>query len=279
MKIILGDNQYFGINHHDLSKGELTKQKFADIEDINIFINDALKVGMDGFMINSNDLGYKVISEKEFDVNKEIHYSIPYPHKYASMVNENGILSLFSFVFMKTSFVKNVIAGFKFAFSKNIIHFIPLGIELEIPKNLKKGSYVYMQNIFLDMLIGLQREDIIFNFIDTVIKLGYKPGLITANPIILDSIIKKIDKSKLNQLIVCFNINIDGFTVFPSKNIVEKFIFSKKEYKTMGMSIFSSGGANINDSISYIKSLSLDYVVFGSSSMDNIKNNLKNFRL
>ena len=42
----------------------------------------------------------------------------------------------------------------------------------------------------------------------------------------------------------------------------------------MGMSILSSGGAsNIQESLSYIKNLSLDYVVYGSSNINNIKFN------
>tara|TARA_B100000787_G_scaffold158112_1_gene135338 strand:+ start:48 stop:887 length:840 start_codon:yes stop_codon:yes gene_type:complete len=278
MKIILGDNQFFGVNHHDLTKGESTKQKFQDVADIENFINDALKCGMDGFMINSNDLGYKLISEKEFDVNTEIHYSIPYPHKYASMVNENGILSLLTFVLKNTSFLKNALAGIKFILTRNITHFVPLGIDLEVPKNLKKGSYVYVQNIFTDMILGLNREDLFLKIINKIIDLGYKPGLMTLNPIMLDSILKKIDESKLEKLIVCFNINTNGFNVFPSKDVVEKFISSEKKYQTMGMSVFASGGGNINDSIKYIRSLNLDYIVFGSSSINNIENNLKNFK-
>ena len=44
----------------------------------------------------------------------------------------------------------------------------------------------------------------------------------------------------------------------------------------MGMSIFSSGGAKIKDSIDYIKGLNLSYVVFGSSNIENVKNNFNN---
>jgi hypothetical protein len=32
MKIILGDNQFFGINHIDLQKGTLVKQEFNERE-------------------------------------------------------------------------------------------------------------------------------------------------------------------------------------------------------------------------------------------------------
>ena len=97
MKIILGDNQFFGVNHFDLKKGEKTKLKFDTTTKIEAFINDSLEIGLDGFMINSNEKGYEIVNASEFDSAKEIHYSIPYPHKYASMVNENGMMSLFAY--------------------------------------------------------------------------------------------------------------------------------------------------------------------------------------
>ena len=98
MKIILGDNQFFGVNHFDLQKGEETKSKFDETDKIRSFIDSSLECGLDGFMINSNEKGYEIINSSKFDLTKEIHYSIPYPHKYASMVNENGMMSLFSYL-------------------------------------------------------------------------------------------------------------------------------------------------------------------------------------
>ena len=53
---------------------------------------------------------------------------------------------------------------------------------------------------------------------------------------------------------------------------------SNQIYKKMGMSIFSSGGADIQESIKYIKTLNLDYVVFGSSKLENIEKNLTSFK-
>jgi hypothetical protein len=46
----------------------------------------------------------------------------------------------------------------------------------------------------------------------------------------------------------------------------------------MGMSVFASGAANIPSSIDYIKKLKLDYVVFGSSRIENIQKNLEKFK-
>ena len=47
----------------------------------------------------------------------------------------------------------------------------------------------------------------------------------------------------------------------------------------MGMSIFASGAANIPDSINFIKKFNLDYVVFGSSRLENIKSNFNLLKL
>ena len=136
-----------------------------------------------------------------------------------------------------------------------------------------------MQNIITDMLMGIGRGDILIEFIKRVIKLGYKPGIITLNPIMFDQIFSKYeDNCSTNDLIVCFNINKQGFNVFPSLEQVENFIHSKPRYKLMGMSIFASGAAKIPESINYIKTLNLDYVVFGSSRIENIISNFNLFK-
>ena len=279
MKIILGDNQFFGVNHFDLKKGEKTKLKFDTTTKIDAFINDSLEIGLDGFMINSNDKGYEIVNTRNFDIAKEIHYSIPYPHKYASIVNENGMISLFRHLIKNTSFIKNLIGGIKLVATQNLKSITPLALNLEVPKNLKKGSYIYMQNIITDLLMGMGRGDILIEFIKSVSKMGYKPGIITLNPIMFDKLLKnEQDADWLEDLVVCFNINEEGFNVFPNLEAVECFIETSPNYKLMGMSVFASGAANIPDSINYIKKLNLDYVVFGSSRIDNIKKNLELFK-
>ena len=278
MKIILGDNQFFGINHFDLEKGATTKLKFDKTKKIEAFINESLSIGMDGFMINSNEQGYEIVNASKFDNAKEIHYSIPYPHKYASMVNETGMMSLFGHIIKNTSFIKNLLGGIKLVATQNLKSVTPLAINLEVPKNLKKGSYIYMQNIITDLLLGIGRGDILIEFIKSVSNMGYKPGIITLNPIMFDKLLKNEQEANwLKDLVVCFNINKEGFNVFPSLNNVEDLIKSRPKYQLMGMSIFASGAANIPHSIDYINKLKLDYVVFGSSRLENIKSNFELF--
>lgn len=276
MKQILGDNQFFGVNHNDINKGDKTKDIFSDNKTIISFIDATMDVGLTGFMMNSNLRGYDITNSVSNAFKGEIHYSVPYPHKFASMVNEGGMLMLLKYVFSKSSFRSIFLHFPAFLITGNIKYILPLILDLEIPKNLKKGSFVYLQNIVTDLLLGMKRYDLLESFCKSLIAKGYYPGLITLNPVLLDEVVSKFDSNIQRELIVCFNINIDGFNVFPCLKDVEVLILKKSLYKKMGMSIMASGGAsNIQESLRYIKSLPLCYVVYGSSSIKNIKTNFE----
>jgi len=274
MKQILGDNQFFGVNHNDIDKGDRTKFLFNDNKAIISFIEDSIDLGLAGFMINSNSRGYEIINSISGTIKGEIHYSVPYPHKFASMVNEGGMLMLLNYVISNSSF-KSLFLNFPlFLVTRNIKYALPLILDLEIPKNLTKGSYVYLQNIVTDLLLGMKRYDLLESFCNSIIKMGYLPGLITLNPVLLDGVVSNFDVDLQKKIIICFNINIQGFNVFTTRNEVEHIIFKKSSYKKMGMSILSSGGTkSIKDSLNYIRNLPLDYVVYGSSNLKNIEDN------
>ena len=87
-------------------------------------------------MINSNQTGYDIINNTNFDLSKEIHYSIPYPHKYANMVNEKGMMSLMLYL-IKYFNTEKYYPGFKLLFSQNLKSLVPLALNL-IPNNLKE---------------------------------------------------------------------------------------------------------------------------------------------
>jgi len=278
MKQILGDNQFFGINHHDLNKGDLTKRKFNTNKSIYKFIIEATELGLDGFMMNSNARGFDIVDKNTFPEDIEIHYSIPYPHKFASIVNESGMMQLLSYTFRQISFKSISYKLFLFALTRDIRYAVSFISDLEIPKTLPKGSYVYLQNIVTDLILGLDRPDLLVEFCNTIQSKGFKPGLISFNPLILDKELQNLSPLIKQDLIVCFNINKTGFNVFPSKEKVQTFINKVKDYQLMGMSILSSGGvSSIRESIDFIKTLDLDYVVYGSSKLRNIQSNIEYF--
>jgi hypothetical protein len=282
VKILLGDNQFFGVNHSNLKKAVETQKLFSSSENIIEFIKKSHEIGINGFMINSNDLGYKVVAQFPFMSfpEKECHFSIPYPHKYAALVNETGILGLLKFILRRIRPVdfKYVL---QFLLSSNAAYLVPTIVRLEIPKNLPKGSVIYLQNVVTDLILGLDNgHKLIDTYINAVENLGYKAGIITLNPLHFRKSYEEYGKHK--DLYLCFNINKIGFNVFPSVEDVTKeidYIKNKTKWKIVGMSIFSSGAqiVTISESIEFIKSIDFDYIVFGSSKLNNIKENYLKF--
>ena len=91
-----------------------------------------------------------------------------------------------------------------------------------------------------DLVLGLGRYDLVEQFIVSVRKSGYKPGIVTLNPIKLHKVISELGIDQ-KDLIICFNINDAGFNVFPNKQEVENFAKATHSFQKMGMSIFASG--------------------------------------
>ena len=272
MKVILGDNQFFGINHVNQTKGDKDKHRFSEANAIADFIESALNTGLDGFMINANSHGYKIVQDPRFHSN-QIHYSIPYPHKYATLVNEKGLVTALAIILSRQRF-GSVMDLIRFCTRQDVHALTRLLIATEIPKKLPQDAIVYLQNIITDMIIGLNDASLLRTYVRKIRSLGYQPGLITLNPVKLDLLLSSIDDD-LSDLIVCYNINNIGFNVFPNLESVIEFTYSKSNYKKMGMSILSSGAAHANEAINFVKNLPLDYVVFGSSKIKNIKANLR----
>src|ERR1035437_8110686 len=93
--LILGDNQFFGINHMSQEKGEKLAERFSDLENVYKAYRTAYDLGIHAFMLNSNEKAGEICDffrphKSEFS-EMVLYPSIPYPHKYANMVAERGI--------------------------------------------------------------------------------------------------------------------------------------------------------------------------------------------
>jgi hypothetical protein len=130
--------------------------------------------------------------------------------------------------------------------------------------------------------MGLKNgKALLIAYINSVSNLGYKPGLISLNP---TRVYKLLGEECAQQEVhLCFNLNMTGFNVFPSLDIVKRTVHDVKmntRWNLMAMSILSSGGKgmNVKEAFMFIKAQNIDYVVFGSSRIENIKSNIASLR-
>ena len=128
---------------------------------------------------------------------------------------------------------------------------------------------VFLQNIVVDLVMGLGMSDILADFNHYVEKkYGVKAGFITMNHTKLyDTLTTKVGR---DSPIICSGINKVGFRMNPSQKDVEETVSTAKG-TTIAMSILASGAVRPKDAVEYINRLEcVDSILFGASTPAHI---------
>ena len=272
-KIIFGDNQFFGVNHMSEQTAIKQAQRFRTPEDIYNtleFVND---IGIKSFMFTTHSqlepVFEKMKSNPKFKDFK-LYPSMPYAHKYADAMVEMGIFEAIN-KFVPGNKIMSGLKGVGSFISANPVPIIQLLVDSET--KLLKGMPVHgilLQNIVTDLLIGLGMENVLYEFARYVeTKYGVKAGFFTMNYVKLHHIL--VDRLKMENPIICSDINKIGFRMNPNQKAVEEKI-NEKSCHTVAMSFLASGAIRPKEAVDYIGSLDgVNSVLFGASSPSHIK--------
>lgn len=287
-KVILGDNQFFGINHRSQEKAEEMLKRFGNIDNIFEVYDNAFDCGVKAVMLNSNDKAVAICDRFRANKSKygEIAWypSIPYAYKYANMVNELGIFPAINEVLFKGNTAGGVIGmigkGASFVFTKDAMKMMEMLIDVEYKMFRDLNVKVFfLQNIITDLLLGYGVREWFEHFAEYIRK-KYKvtPGFVTLNMPYLKS---KLEEWGIEDVVICSSINAAGFNMHPSKDEYEKVIAENdpSKYQLMAMNVLASGSITVQESFDYINSLNLQSVVFGASSKGHIKSTVEAIKL
>lgn len=279
-KIIFGDNQFFGINHMSQEKAQQLAEKFRDIKKIYQTYDMAFANGIRAVMLNSNERAREICEYFRANASKyeniSWYPSIPYPHKYANLVAEKGILATINEVLLSNNSAMGVLGmitkGGMALWSKDAIKTMQMLIDVEF--KMYKGLNVkvlFLQNIIVDLCLGYQLKDVFNEYCDYVRK-KYKvqPGLITQN---LPLMKQCLEKWGIEDVVICSSINKKGYLMSPS---VEAYLETIKnnnpdKYPLMAMCTMASGAIPAREAYEFLNRQNLQSVVFGASSERNIK--------
>ena len=286
-KIVFGDNQFFGINHMSQEKSQQLSEKFYNINSIFNVYDEAIELGIDSIMLNSNQRAAEICNYFRKNNQKYGHIrwypSIPYPHKYANMIAENGIFSAINeILFMNNSaseVIRMMASGTSAVLTKDIIKIMQMLIDAEM--KMFKGlniKVVFLQNVITDLMLGFGIKEVFQEFC-IYIKTKYKviPGFITLN---LPYCLKSLEQWGIDNVVVCSSINKIGFTMCPNIQAYEKVIHENdgEKIQIMAMSTLASGAIPPKEAYEYVKIQNIQSVVFGASSKKNIEESLKLLR-
>ena len=279
-KIVFGDNQFFGINHRSQEKAEEMLKRFGNIDNIFEVYNSAFDCGVKAVMLNSNERAaaicdrFRENSDKYGDL--AWYPSIPYPHKYANMVNELGIFPAVNEVLFKGNSAGGVLSmigkGASAVLTKDAMKMMEMLVDVEF--KMFKGLNVkclFLQNVITDLILGYNIKEVFEHYCEYVQKkYNILPGFITLNMPYLKG---KLEEWGIEGVVICSSINAAGFNMHPSKEVYEKTIAENdsSKYQLMAMNVLASGSITVQESFDYINSLNLQSVVFGASSKGHIK--------
>lgn len=265
--LVLGDNPFFGISHAGFQKSKEYLNAKDHLSQCVEVVKLSGKMGIDTMMISSHDRTAEFLDLCGYSQSGTIHLPslalvIPNVHKQNAESANRGIVAMMLYIVRKVlfkvclqpiRFLKNPIMS---AFSE----FINLQME---GLNKSKVKYIFIHNIYVDLLIGLRAYTIINLLLDSIRYSGFEPGLITMNP-------KHLDKIKLEGVNICVYYNLNGYNMVANHNTLidlKKF----KKVKLWAMGILASGAISPTKAMNDEKLQYFDRVIYATGKPDRLK--------
>jgi hypothetical protein len=281
--LILGDNQFFGINHMSQDKAQQLAERFNDLSAVYQAYHAAYEMGLHAFMLNSNDKAGEICDyfrahRSEFP-NLVLYPSIPYPHKYANLVAEKGILATVQEVLSGQSALSLLgMAGKGLsALTGDMTKMVMMLIDVEMSIYRKLDiKVIYLQNILTDLLLGLQFKDVFVEYCQYIEKKFHTtPGFLTMN---VPKLAAMLESCGIENAVICGSINKLGYLMSPDVAAYEAYFSRPRKYPITAMSIFASGAIRPKEAVEYIQKQGIESVVFGASTKAHMRETMDLFQ-
>ncbi|MEP6878660.1 MAG: hypothetical protein ABI865_07405 [Nitrosospira sp.] len=274
-RLLFGDNQFFGVNHMSEEKARAQSTRFQDIGAVIDVLDNAYDEGVKSFMCTTHDRIALVCAHMRMDPERYKDFKffpcMPYAHKYANAVTEEGILGALKRFMPDEGFLNAAMRGGMSLAKKDIEGITTLLVDAEMKMfHGLNTPVIFLQNVVVDLLLGLGFKEALLIFANHIkTRYNAEPGFITMNmPMLLDA----LDEVGIENPIVCCNINKIGFRMCGGFESYERALREKK-FRAIAMSVFASGAIAPREAIEWIcQQPNIESIVFGASSRANIHN-------
>lgn len=272
-KVLLGDNQFFAVNHLSDEKAREQAIRFKDDASIIRVLDQAIETGINTFMCTTHDRIGNVCNHMRAYPGKYAGFNIypcmPYAHKYANAVTELGIIGTIKQYVPGNIFGTFTKGGMAYL-NKDFMKLMQIFIDAEM--KMFKGintPVIFIQNVVVDLILGLKLYDV-FGEYDYYIRKQYnaEPGYITMNlPAMLDA----LDSVNIHNPIICSSINKIGFRMSGGKEEYEKCLV-ERTFRPIAMQVLAAGALRPKEAIEYLSRFpKIESVLFGASSKAHIQ--------
>ncbi len=273
-RLLFGDNQFFGVNHMSEEKARAQALRFQRTEAVLEVLDAAYEEGLRTFMCTTHERIAEICDHVRAHPERYQGFSfypcMPYAHKYANAVTEDGMLGAVQRFLPDEGLLNAAIRGGSSLAKKDIEGMTTLLIDAEMKMFAGLSTpVVFLQNVVVDLLLGLGFHAAFAVFADHVReRYDAEPGFITMNmPALLDA----LDGVGIDNPIVCANVNKIGFRMCGGLDRYEEAL-REREFRAVAMSVFASGAIPPREAIEWVCALpNVRSIVFGASSRTNIR--------
>ena len=274
-RLLFGDNQFFGVNHMSEEKARAQAMRFQDIDAIISVLDAAYDEGVRTFMCTTHDRIEAVCNHMRANPERYKDFTffpcMPYAHKYANAVTEDGPLGAMKRFLPSEGLLDAAMRGGMSLAKKDIegVATLLIDAEMKMFEGLKT-PVIFLQNVVVDLLLGLNFKEAFAIFANHVkTRYGAEPGFITMN---MPKLLDVLEEVGVENPIVCSNINKIGFRMCGGFEAYEQALKTRK-FRAIAMSVYASGAIPPKEAIEWICAQpNVESIVFGASSRGNIKN-------
>jgi hypothetical protein len=272
-RLLFGDNQFFGVNHMSEEKARAQAMRFQSLDAVIEVLDAAYDAGVRTFMCTTHDriglIADHVRAHPERYPDFTFYPCMPYAHKYANAVTEDGMLGALKRFLPDEGLFDAAMRGASSMAKKDIegVTTLLIDTEMKMFEGLRT-PVVFLQNVIVDMLLGLGFKEAFRIFAEHIARrYDAEPGFITMN---LPALLPVLEELGIENPIVCSNINKIGFRMCGGLEAYETAL-RERRFRAVAMSVFASGAIPADEAIEWVCAQpNVESIVFGASSARNI---------
>jgi hypothetical protein len=273
-RLLFGDNQFFGVNHMSEEKARAQAMRFQSLDAVIEVLDAAYDAGVRTFMCTTHDriglIADHVRAHPERYADFTFYPCMPYAHKYANAVTEDGMLGALKRFLPDEGLFDAAMRGASSMAKKDIegVTTLLIDTEMKMFEGLRT-PVVFLQNVIVDMLLGLGFKEAFRIFAEHIARrYDAEPGFITMN---LPALLPVLEELGIENPIVCSNINKIGFRMCGGLEAYETAL-RERRFRAVAMSVFASGAIPADEAIEWVCAQpNVESIVFGASSARNIR--------
>ena len=273
-RAILGDNQFFAVNHLSDERSRAQAIRFKDNRAIIDVLDQAMECGVNTFMCTTHDRIAGICDHMRKNPAKygdfKFFPGMPYAHKYANALTELGILGTLQAYIPGNIFAVTGKAGLAFL-RKDFPSLMELLVDAEMKMFEGMNTpVIFLQNVIVDLMLGLGTDELFVHYAEYIRKrYGAEPGFITMN---LPRMVNLCERVGIDNPIICSSINKIGFRMSGGVGEYEEYLQSDRRFRPMAMQCLAAGALKPEEAMDYVNRFpKIESVVFGASSKAHIQ--------